>query len=164
MAGDVTLVSRRRLLAAAGAAASLPFLPSLAMSPAQARATGLTFDDIVHYPRMPWFKGVSKHLQVGDIGRAYARYQRGAKDYWENGDSSSLQTGRSHCLQFIGGALAAEPWTEVDVQYQQFGMSVLARVLREYPEVPWSPHYATHWGYRNYLNWPRPEWPKRTGA
>lgn len=107
---------------------------------------------------MPWFKGLSRHLQVGDIGRAYARYRSGAEAYWMTGEDWSLQTGRGHCLHFIGGALAAEPWTDVDMRYQQFGMTILTRVFREYPEVPWTPHYATHWGYRNYRNWPRPEW------
>lgn len=161
MAVDATLVSRRSVLTAASAAITLPFHPSVVTSSAEARAAGLTFDDVARFPPMPWFKGLSRHLQVGDIGRAYARYRAGAEAYWMTGEEWSLQTGRGHCLHFIGGALAAEPWTEVDIRYQQFGITILARALREYPEVPWTPQYATHWGYRNYLNWPRPEWSKR---
>lgn len=142
-------LSRRKMLTVSSAAVASALLPVPVMA--------LT-DTAEEYEPLPWLPGRTGYLKSGSIGQARFRYWSGAKAYRETGDTDWLQIGRNDCLRSVCGALSYPPKTEADIRHQQIGRALLARVIVEYPELPWERDYPTHYGYSSYLRWPRREW------
>lgn len=143
-------LSRRQILVLASAAVASTVLPMPVI------AQPVVIDEYESLPRMTGLTGILSYCR---LNACHSDYWHGAKAYRETGNADDLREARYRCLFHVGGrVLAYAPQTVVDVQYQRLGRDLFAKALREYPELPWEEWHMTHYGMRNFRNWPRREW------